>query len=122
MDIRKLQKIAVAALEDIKAKDIEVITTSKLSPLFDRVIIATGDSNRHVKSLAKNVHDTAREADVQVVGIEGEETGEWVLVDLGDIVVHVMQPAVRAYYNLEELWKVVPKRPRKKAAGDAEGE
>lgn len=122
MDIRKLQKIAVAALEDIKAKDIEVINTSKLSPLFDRVIIATGDSNRHVKSLAKNVHDKAREADVQVVGIEGEETGEWVLVDLGDIVVHVMQPAVRAYYNLEELWKVVPKRPRKKAAGDAEGE
>jgi ribosome-associated protein len=122
MDIRKLQKIAVAALEDIKAKDIEVINTSKLSPLFDRVIIATGDSNRHVKSLAKNVHDKAREADVQVVGIEGEETGEWVLVDLGDIVVHVMQPAVRAYYNLEELWRVVPKRPRKKAAGDAESE
>jgi len=122
MDIRKLQKIAVAALEDVKAKDIEVINTSKLSPLFDRVIIATGDSNRHVKSLAKNVHDKAREADVQVVGIEGEETGEWVLVDLGDIVVHVMQPAVRAYYNLEELWRVVPKRPRKKAAGDAESE
>ena len=122
MDIRKLQKIAVAALEDIKAKDIEVLNTSKISALFDRVIIATGDSNRHVKSLAKNVHDKAREADVQVVGIEGEETGEWVLVDLGDIVVHVMQPAVRAYYNLEELWKVVPKRPRKKAAGDAAGE
>ncbi len=116
MDIRKLQKIAVAALEDVKAKDIEVINTSKLSALFDRVIIATGDSNRHVKSLARSVHDKAREADVQVIGIEGEETGEWVLVDLGDIVVHVMQPAVRAYYNLEELWKVVPKRPRKKAA------
>jgi ribosome-associated protein len=116
MDIRKLQKIAVTALEDVKAKDIEVINTSKLSALFDRVIIATGDSNRHVKSLARSVHDKAREADVQVIGIEGEETGEWVLVDLGDIVVHVMQPAVRAYYNLEELWKVVPKRPRKKAA------
>ena len=122
MDIRKLQKIAVAALEDIKAKDIEVLNTSKLSALFDRVIIATGDSNRHVKSLAKNVHDKVMEAGGQVIGVEGEESGEWVLVDLGDIVVHVMQPAVRAYYNLEELWKVVPKRPRKKAAGDAGGE
>lgn len=122
MDIRKLQKIAVTALEDVKAKDIEVLNTSKLSALFDRVIIATGDSNRHVKALARSVHDKAREADVQVIGIEGEETGEWVLVDLGDIVVHVMQPAVRAYYNLEELWKVVPKRPRKKAAGDAADE
>ena len=122
MDIRKLQKIAVTALEDVKAKDIEILNTSKLSALFDRVIIATGDSNRHVKALARSVHDKAREADVVVIGIEGEETGEWVLVDLGDIVVHVMQPAVRAYYNLEELWKVVPKRPRKKAAGDAAGE
>jgi ribosome-associated protein len=122
MDIRKLQKIAVAALEDIKAKDIEVLNTSKISALFDRVIIATGDSNRHVKSLAKNVHDQVREAGGQVIGVEGEETGEWVLVDLGDIVVHVMQPAVRVYYNLEELWKVVPRRPRKKATGDAADE
>ena len=122
MDIRKLQKIAVAALEDVKAKDIEVLNTSKLSALFDRIIIATGDSNRHVKSLARNVHDKVKEAGGQVIGMEGEETGEWVLVDLGDIVVHVMQPVVRAYYNLEELWKVVPKRPRKKAAGDAADE
>ena len=121
MDIRKLQKIAVAALEDIKAKDIEVLNTSKLSALFDRIIIATGDSNRHVKSLARNVHDKVKEAGGQVIGIEGEEAGEWVLVDLGDIVVHVMQPVVRAYYNLEELWKVVPKRARKKADSDAEG-
>jgi len=72
MDIRKLQKIAVTALEDVKAKDIEVINTSKLSALFDRVIIATGDSNRHVKALARSVHDKAREADVQVIGIEGD--------------------------------------------------
>jgi ribosome-associated protein len=122
MDIRKLQKIAVTALEDVKAKDIEILNTSKLSALFDRVIIATGDSNRHVKALARSVHDKAREADVVVIGIEGEETGEWVLVDLGDIVVHVMQPAVRAYYNLEELWKVVPKRPRKKVDADTDDE
>ena len=122
MDIRKLQKIAVDALEDVKAKDIEVLNTSKLSALFDRIIIATGDSNRHVKSLARNVHDKVKEAGGQVIGIEGEESGEWVLVDLGDIVVHVMQPVVRAYYNLEELWKVVPRRARKKADSDADGE
>jgi ribosome-associated protein len=113
MDIRKLQKLAVTALEDVKAKDIEVLNTSKISALFDRIIIATGDSNRHVTSLARNVYDKVKEAGGQVIGIEGEESGEWVLVDLGDIVVHVMQPAVRAYYNLEELWKVVPKRARK---------
>lgn len=113
MDIRKLQKLAVTALEDVKAKDIEVLNTSKISALFDRIIIATGDSNRHVKSLARNVHDKVKEAGGQVIGIEGEESGEWVLIDLGDIVVHVMQPAVRAYYNLEELWKVVPRRNKK---------
>ncbi|MDP1735651.1 MAG: ribosome silencing factor [Sulfuritalea sp.] len=113
MEFRSLQKIAVDALEDIKAKDIEVLNTSKLSALFDRVIIATGDSNRHVKSLARNVHDKVRCAGGQVIGIEGEDSGEWVLVDLGDIVVHVMQPVVRSYYNLEELWKVAPKRSKK---------
>ncbi|MCF8179758.1 MAG: ribosome silencing factor [Sulfuritalea sp.] len=122
MDIRKLQKIAVAALEDIKAKDIEVINTSKISDMFDRVIIATGDSNRHVKSLARNVLDKAKEAGAQVIGIEGEESGEWVLVDLGDIVVHVMQPMIRSHYNLEELWKVVPKRSRKKPGNDTDEE
>ena len=119
MDIRKLQKIAVDALEDIKAKDIEVINTSKVSAMFDRVIIATGDSNRHVKSLAKNVHDKVKEAGGQVIGVEGEESGEWVLVDLGDLVVHVMQPAVRAYYNLEELWSGSA-RPSDRATGARE--
>ena len=104
MDIRKLQKLAVAALEDVKAKDIEIINTTKLTSLFDRIIVASGDSTRQVKALARNVHDKAKEAGGEVIGIEGEDGGEWVLVDLGDIVVHVMQPAVRAYYNLEELW------------------
>jgi ribosome-associated protein len=122
MDIRKLQKIAVGALEDVKAKDVEVLNTTKISALFDRVIIATGDSNRHVKALARSVHDKVKEAGGEVIGIEGEDAGEWVLVDLGDIVVHVMQPAVRTYYNLEELWKVVPRRPRKKADSDAADE
>ena len=110
MDIRKLQKIAVAALEDIKAKDIEVINTSKLTSMFDRIIIASGDSTRQVKALARSVQEKVEEAGGHVIGMEGEEGGEWVLVDLGDIVVHVMQPAVRAYYNIEELWMTKPKR------------
>lgn len=122
MDIRKLQRIVVDALEDIKGKDIVVLNTTKLTAMFDRVVIATGDSGRQVNALARSVHDKVREAGGEVVGTEGEEGGEWVLVDLGDIVVHVMQPAIRSYYNLEELWKVVPKRTRKKAAADSDGE
>ena len=121
MDPRKLQKIAVTALEDIKAKDIEVINTTKLSALFDRIIIASGDSTRQVKALARNVFNKVREAGGEVHGIEGEDGGEWVLVELGAIVIHVMQPAVRAYYNLEELWQAKPKRvAAKSAAGGAE--
>ncbi len=113
MDIRKLQKIVVGALEDIKARDIEVINTTKLTSLFDRVVIASGDSNRQTRALARNVQEKVKEAGGDVVSVEGEDTGEWVLVDLGDIVVHVMQPAVRAYYNLEELWATTPARRRK---------
>lgn len=116
MDIKKLQKIVVSALEEIKAKDIEVLNTSKITPLFERIIIASGDSNRQVKALARNVYDKVKEAGGEVIGIEGEETGEWVLVDLVDIVVHVMQPVVRAHYNLEELWQTVPKRTKKVAS------
>lgn len=107
MELRKLQKIAVSALEDIKAKDIEVLNTTRLSSLFERVIVASGDSNRQVRSLARNVADKVREAGCEVLSVEGEENGEWVLVDLGDIVVHVMQPAIRAYYNLEDLWSAL---------------
>lgn len=114
MDLRKLQKIAVAALEDIKGEDIEVINTTKLTSMFDRIIVASGNSNRQVKALARSVHDKVKEAGGDVVGIEGEDSGEWVLVDLGSIVVHVMQPAVRSYYNLEELWQARPKRKTKK--------
>ena len=116
MDILKLQKIVVAALEDIKGEDIEVINTSKLTSLFDRIVIASGSSNRQVKALARSVHDKVREAGVEVVGIEGEEGGEWVLADLGDIVVHVMQPSIRSFYNLEELWQAGIKRPGAKSA------
>jgi ribosome-associated protein len=108
MELNKLQKLVVAALEDIKGRDIQVINTSKLTSLFDRIIIASGDSNRQVKSLARNVLEKVREAGGEVLSTEGEDGGEWVLVDLGDIVVHVMHPTVRAYYNLEELWQSTP--------------
>lgn len=115
MDIRKLQKIVVGALEDIKGKDIEVFNTTKLSPLFDRVVIATGDSNRQTRALARSVHDKVKEAGGEVIGMEGEDSGEWLLVDLGDIIVHIMLPTIRAHYNLEELWAKAPKRARKAA-------
>ncbi len=104
MKAAQLEQIVVAALEDIKGKDIEVINTAKLTPLFERLVVASGDSNRQVRSLARNVEDKVREAGGEILSTEGEEGGEWVLVDLGDIVVHIMQPAIRSYYNLEELW------------------
>ena len=119
MQTAKLQKIAVAALEDIKGKDIEVINTTKLTSLFDRIIIASAESTRQVKALAGNVPDKVKEAGGEVYGVEGEDSGEWVLVDLGAVVVHVMQPAVRSYYNLEELWQTRPKRAAKKGEAAA---
>ena len=104
MDTRKLQRLVVDALEDVKAQNIEVFNTTGLTDLFDRVVIASGTSNRHTRSLASNVAEKVKHAGGTVVSVEGGETGEWVLVDLGDVVVHIMQPAVRAYYALEELW------------------
>ncbi len=101
---RQTEKIVVAALEDIKGKEIEIIDTKKLTPLFERIVIASGDSNRHVRSLARHVADKVREAGIEILSTEGEDGGEWILVDLGDVVVHIMQPAIRSYYNLEELW------------------
>jgi len=118
MDLRKLQKLVVSALEDIKGRDIEVLNTTKLTSLFDRIVIATGDSNRQVKALARSVQEKVSEAGGEVISVEGEENGEWVLVDLGDIVVHVMQPAIRAHYNLEELWAGRPAARSRKAAAD----
>lgn len=119
MDIRKLEKTVVAALEDIKAQDIEVINTSTITPLFDRVIVASADSNRQTRALARNVQEKVKEAGGEVLSVEGEETGEWVLVDLGAIVVHVMQPAIRSYYRLEELWTTTPSSRRRAATGTA---
>jgi ribosome-associated protein len=108
MDIRKLQRTIVDALEDIKAQDIRVFNTSKLSDLFDRVIIASGNSNRQTRALASSVSEKVKDAGGSIVSIEGADAGDWVLVDCGDAVVHVMQPAVRAYYKLEEIWGLKP--------------
>jgi ribosome-associated protein len=104
MDIRKLQRIIVAALEDVKAQDIQVFNTEALTSLFDRVIVASGSSNRQTRALAASVRDKVREAGGTVKNPEGAESGEWVLVDCGDAVVHIMQPAIRAYYKLEDIW------------------
>ena len=104
MDIKKLQGIVVNALEDVKAQDIRIFDTSHLTSMFDRIAIASGTSNRQTKALASSVRDSVKAAGGQILSMEGEGTGEWVLVDLGDMVVHIMQPAIRAYYRLEELW------------------
>lgn len=104
MDIKKLQAAVIDALEDVKAQDIKVYDTVHLTSMFDRLAIASGTSNRQTKALAASVRDKVKEKGGSVVSIEGEETGEWVLVDLGDMVVHIMQPAIRDYYRLEEIW------------------
>ncbi|MEW5862863.1 MAG: ribosome silencing factor [Pseudomonadota bacterium] len=104
MDIRKKQRAVVEALEDVKGRDIVVFNVAHQSPMFERVVIATGDSTRQVNALAASVRDKMKQIGARVLGIEGRRGGEWALVDLGDIVVHVMHPAVRAHYNLEELW------------------
>ena len=117
IDIRKLQKATVAALEDIKAREIEVFDVVHLTSLFDRVVIASADSARQVKALSSHVQEKAKAAGGRVYGVEGEDAGEWALIDLGDIVVHVMQPAVRSHYNLEELWgEPKPRKPRARRA------
>ena len=116
MRLNKLQQTAVTALEDIKARDITVLDVRKITSIYDSMIIATAESNRQAKALAHHVRDRLKEAGATIQGVEGESTGEWVLVDCGDIVVHVMQPAVRAYYNLEELWQNPASTRRVKAA------
>ena len=124
MDIRKKQRAVVQALEDVKGRDIVVFNVGRLSAFFERVVIASGDSSRQVKALADHVQVKLRELGARVHGVEGQATGDWVLVDLGDIVVHVMHPAVRSHYNLEEIWggklvklaghgKALPRRARR---------
>lgn len=104
MDIKKLQRAIVDGLEDVKAQDILVFNTEHLSPLFERVIIASGTSNRQTKALASSVRETVKGRGMQVMRTEGEDNGEWIIVDCGAAVVHVMQPAIRQYYHLEEIW------------------
>jgi ribosome-associated protein len=127
MDIRKLQATVINALEDVKAQEIRVFDTVHLTSLFDRMAIASGTSNRQTKALAASVRDKVKENGGHVVSIEGEDTGEWVLVDLGDMIVHIMQPAIRAYYRLEEIWGekevnlgAAKRAPRRTAAADGE--
>ena len=104
MDIRKLQRVIVDALEDVKGADIRVFNVTGITQLFDRVVISSGTSNRQTRALADSVKEKVKAAGGDVLSVEGLETGEWVLVDLGDAVVHIMQPAIRAYYDLEEIW------------------
>lgn len=122
MDIRTKQRAVVEALEDVKGRDIVVYNTARMPSMFERVVIASGDSNRQVRALADRVQERIRELGSRVYGVEGEKSGDWVLVDLGDVVVHIMHPAVREFYNLEEVWggKTVrmksPEKEKKKPA------
>ncbi len=104
MDIRKLQRVIVDALDDMKAQDIIVYNTKELTNEFERVIIASGSSNRQTRALGYSVSHEVKAAGGDVLGIEGTDTGEWVLVDCGSAVVHILQPAMREFYNLEEIW------------------
>ena len=104
MEPELIRDAAVTALEDIKARDIEVLDVRALTSLFDWVIVASADSSRQTRALANHVQDQAKQAGASVRPLEGGASGEWILVDLGSVVVHVMQPATREFYNLSELW------------------
>jgi len=104
MQAEEIKQCVVEALEEIKARDIVVLDTRKLTAMFDYMIVASAESTRQTKALARNVEDKIRSGGGRVLGTEGEQTGEWVLVDMGSVIVHIMQPAVREYYNLEQLW------------------
>lgn len=119
-DIQKLQRAIVDGLEDVKGQDIVVFNTEELSPLFERVIVASGTSNRQTKALAASVRDAVREAGFDKPRIEGEDNGEWIIVDCGPAVAHVMQPAIRQYYRLEEIWGAKPVRLTTATAKKAE--
>ncbi len=116
MGPEKLATTAVAALEDVKGRDIVVYNVRKMTALFDKVIIVSGESNRQVRALANNVCIEVKKGGGQVLSTEGEQTGEWVLVDLGAVIVHVMQPAIRQYYNLEEIWGTEQRPKARKSA------
>ena len=119
MRLDKMAKAAVAALEDIKGRDIMVLDVRRMTALFDKVIVVSGDSARQNKALANNVQEKLKALGATVHGIEGTDSGEWVLIDLGEIVVHIMQPAIRQHYNLEELWGDANATPVRRASGGA---
>ena len=119
-DTQKLQRAIVDALEDVKAQEIVVFDTEEMSALFERVIIASGTSNRQTKALAASVRDKVREAGYPKPRIEGEDNGEWIIVDCGSAVAHIMQPTIRSYYNLEEIWGDKPVRLKLGAPKPAE--
>ena len=116
MHPEKLQRVAVAALEDIKGRDIAVLDVRRMTALFDKIIIVTADSARQAKALSGNLQEKLKALGATVYGVEGEQVGEWILVDLGECVVHIMQPAIRKHYNLEELWAPPPKARRRRPA------
>ena len=118
-DVQKLQRAVVDSLEDVKAQQLVVFDTEHISSLFERVVIASGTSNRQTKALAASVRDKVREAGFPKPRIEGEDNGEWIIVDCGAVVVHIMQPTIRQYYNLEELWGEKPVRSKLGAAKPA---
>lgn len=104
MELAEMKQAVVAALEDVKARDIVVLDVRKMTSLWDAMIVASADSARQTKALSNNIQEKLKQLGATVYGVEGEENGEWILVDLGDVVVHIMQPAVREYYDLESLW------------------
>lgn len=114
MKFNKLITTVVAALEEIKAEDIKIIKVDQITALFDYIVVASATSNRQTRALANNVREAVKAGGGQIYSIEGEQTGEWVLVDLGDVIVHIMLPVTREYYNLEALWADVPKAVVKK--------
>ena len=118
MRLDKLVKTTVGALDDIKGREITVLDVRKLTSLFDKIVIASADSTRQAKALANNVQEKVKAAGAKVHGVEGQQVGEWILLDLGAVVVHIMQPAVRQHYNLEELW-TPPRATRRRAPAAA---
>ncbi len=116
MRISRLVNATVAALEDIKARDIVVLDVRRMTAMFDKIVIASADSSRQGKALANNVQEKLKVLGATIYGVEGTQTGEWILVDLGQIVVHIMQPTIRKYYNLEELWAPPPRARRRRKA------
>ncbi len=108
MNLDQLESLVVTALEDLKAKDVQILDVTALTDMTDKMVVASGTSNRHVKALANNIVMDAKKAGLMPTGVEGDDVGEWVLVDLGDILIHVMLPEIRNFYDIERLWSHSP--------------